>query len=126
MIRYLTRGADQCWHWVTTDWATWARLPHVAGAIVAAGIACGPTTMPPIPTPAPQPLPAVAHPPKEPQRVPGSAFYYPPGALDNGPGRTIDYRRYDVPPPVPVPEPSALAVLALGVGLIFWNRRKRT
>ena len=124
MIRYLARGADHCWHWVVTDWVTWTRLPHVAGAIVAAGIACGPTVMPPIPTPAPQPLPAVAHPPEEPQRAPGSAFYYPPGALDNGP-EIIPHRPLIYVPPVPVPEPPALAMFALGVGLIFWRRRKR-
>ena len=107
------------WVKVTSDYATWASLRHIAGPLVGCGVASA------VIPPAYHRTPLPPFPERVREAVPVPApVYYPPGALDNGPAPTIDYRRYDVPP-VPVPEPNGLAVLAVGLGAVWWTRRKR-
>lgn len=108
----------QTWVKVTTDHATWAALRHIAGPLVGCGVAIA--VIPPAYERTP--LPPFPERVREATPVPAPAFYYPPGALDNGPAPTVDYRRYDVPP-TPVPEPSGMAVLAVGLGAVWWIRR---
>lgn len=110
----------QTWVRVTTDYATWASLRHVAGPLVGCGVAIA------VIPPAYERTPLAPFPERlrEATPVPAPAFYYPPGSLDNGP-EVVPRRPLVYVPPVPVPEPSALAVLAVGLGAVWWKRRKR-
>lgn len=110
----------QTWVRVTTDWATWASLRHVAGPMVACGVLAA---IPPAHER--MPLPPFPERAREATPMPPSSVYYPPGSLDNRP-EIVSRRPLVYVPPVPVPEPHALAIFALGVGLIFWKRRKHT
>ena len=122
-----------CLRWVrvTTDYATWASLRHVAVPVVGACVAIAvippayhPTPMPP----APPPIERVYAPP-------GSTIYYPPGHPDNGPDvpRQVDYQPHHEEPPVwcppdqptPVPEPATLAIFGAGIVALGIVRRRR-
>ncbi|MDE2467393.1 MAG: PEP-CTERM sorting domain-containing protein [Bradyrhizobium sp.] len=130
MIRYLAR-VHNCWRWVTTTRAIWARLPHVAGVVAATG--CGVTVWvslhqpPPAAPPAP-PVAQVAEPP------PASYLYMPP-IQNSGPccGSTSwpgpSVGPSDLPPgqgPVSTPEPAPGLLLAVGTAGIMLTRRKLT
>ena len=107
------------WARVTTDYAIWASLPHVAAAIVG-GCVVAAIIPPAYHHPPMQPMPEGADMPTPSPDL----IYYPPGSPSNGPDipRPVVY----VPPAVPAPEPAGLLMLVVGIAGIVMARRIRT
>ena len=124
MIRYLARLADGCWHWVTTDPATWARLPHVATVTAAAALGCG--VIAAIPPKAPERAPAPVLVPR-PAPPSDARFYYPPGwDQPSQPPEAVPPSAYLPPVAVAVPEPTGWAVFVIGAGAVVLLRQNRS